>query len=421
MGPDELASFSAQCTRYGTSFDENVDHYCPPLVRIKNGNVAKRQPQVREMGTNYWKAQCSFRGLKTTGRVEELKDRIRNRDRSQDAAVKQEQDRIRGLLDAHYEKKALEDAERWWQDSSIKLELKVQSDAQRALKELLDRDPGIRNSAFVLQTRSNALTYWAQQFGLACQIVEPPQSMLAGMDDWLSWGSWSVVGRADLVQQQVDTLTRQASSEARAERDRVNSAREAKRVELQTQFDAFVDEAKRQEDWDLTGSWYVQCTELANYSSHQPETLSMEIYQDDYGLNDVRGLSRQNGTVPFPRFCATFEFGIVEGVMRIYPPESSRSSTVPFKVSSNPRFEYIWRGRETGEGEIQTTADAKVFPITFGLHGTTFEGTFECEYLQGVKIVGRKVSHGHGRRMGSEEKWRSLSERAWARECSSRW
>lgn len=242
MTPEEASRLYGQLTRYGTHYDPNVDAYCPPLLRIKNGNIAKRQPKVREMGTNYWKSQCSFRHLGTSGRIEELKDRVRNRDRSKDIAIKQELDRIQSLLDVHNAQQEKEREERWWQDPSIRLELKIESDAQRALKALLDQNPGLRNSVRIIRTRTNALTYWSQQFGLACQTVEPPQSIL--MNDWLSWGSWSVIGRADLVQQQVNKLSEQAKKEAQAEQARADAAEEAKRLEQRKRQAALLDEAK---------------------------------------------------------------------------------------------------------------------------------------------------------------------------------
>lgn len=444
MSPEEVASLSSQTRRYGHGLDMDVDQYCPPLIRIKNGNVAKRQPHVRQMGADYWKSQCSFRHLKTSGRVDELKDRIRERDRSKDIVIKQELDRIRGLLNAHYEQQEKEDTERWWQNPLTKLERKIESDAQRALAELLERDPAVRNSVLVIRTSTTALSYWAAKFGLACQNAEPAQSMISVTDDGLSWGSWTVIGGADMVQQQVNKMSEQVELETQREKARQDAAREARRVEKQNRHAALINEARRQDDWDLTGSWSIKCTELATFSDETRARLFMEVFVDDYDLNDVRGPDDQSGDeedhdeeevidqqrpraavtsrdTHIPRYCANFNFGVIEGVMRIYPPAASRSNTAPFKISSDSNFEYIWRGRETGESKIQTTADEHVLPITFGDHGTTFEGTFHCEFLRPVRIVGQKVSHGRGRKMSSDEGWRGLSERGWERERRTRW
>ena len=449
MTPEEANKLEKQQFRYNRPFDLNVDQYCPPLKRIKSGAIAKHQPKTQNMGTDYWKAQCSFRGLKTSGRIDDLKDLIRSRDKSKDAAIKQEQDRITAVLHAYYDQKELDDEEREWKKSSTTLEWKVGSDAQRALKELLEVRPETRDSCVVVQTSSTALNYWAKKFDLAIETVTPPKSAM-------SWSSWTVIGRADMVQKQVQKLGLQVDLEAKAARvqaakatAKADIARAAKLKEKQTKLAALLAEAKKMKDWDLTGSWTVHCDELAEYRDDPPAELTMEIYRDEYRLDDVRDANGMNEDDYYdarydltseeeegkrqadanivmdlphiPRYYARFEFGVVEGTMRIFPPESARTKTATFKVSSNPRFEYVWRGRELGEGEIQTTADEKVLAITFGDHGTTFEGSFECEYVRPVKIVGKKTAHGHGRKGNSREEWLELSERAWNRAGSRRW
>lgn len=171
----------------------------------------------------------------------------------------------------------------------------------------------------------------------------------------------------------------------------------------------------------------------------------MEIFHDEYSLEDVRSPDGQSDdeydeadeyaepvatssttasaeeAVRIPRYCANFHFGVIEGTMRIYPPVTARPTTAALKISNNPRFEYIWRGRETGESEIQQRADENVFPITFGNHGTTFEGTFHCEYLRPVTITGSKITHGRGQKMSSAGEWNNLTERSWERESRRRW
>lgn len=54
-----------------------------------------------------------------------------------------------------------------------------------------------------------------------------------------------------------------------------------------------------------------------------------------------------------PRYCARFYVGAVEGFLRIYPSPSSLEWTA---VKDDPIFQFRWRGRETGDGQIQTEA-----------------------------------------------------------------
>ncbi|KJY00660.1 hypothetical protein TI39_contig319g00001 [Zymoseptoria brevis] len=189
MTPEEVGRLEKQLRRYSTAFDDNVDQYCPILVRTKKGTVAKRQPQVRNMGADYWKGQCSFRGLRTIGKIEDLKDLIRGRDRSKDVTIKQGIDKIQQTLGVYRKQKEKADS----------------SD------ELLEKEPAMRSSCLVIQTRSNALKHWAEQYKLACQIVEPPESML--QSSYGFWGHWTVIGRPDLVQQQVKKLSQQCNAE----------------------------------------------------------------------------------------------------------------------------------------------------------------------------------------------------------------
>jgi hypothetical protein len=148
------------------------------------------------------------------------------------------------------------------------------------------------------------------------------------------------------------------------------------------QHQAFLNEARTNDDWDLTGKWIIHCDELADYSagSNSPAKLRMEIFKDDYKLNAVcadetdpdsedeyscedDGDSKTDArAAPIPGsatdsqrplYGAQFDFGVVEGVTRIYPSRSTSAFPECTAVKNNPTFDYRWRGRETGEGEIQ--------------------------------------------------------------------
>ncbi|SMR49803.1 unnamed protein product [Zymoseptoria tritici ST99CH_3D1] len=460
MTPEEAGRLEKQLRRYNTAFDDNVDQYCPALVRTKKGTVAKRQPQVRNMGTDYWKGQCSSRGLRTTGKIEDLKDLIRGRDRSKDVTIKQEIDNIQQTLDAYRKQKEKEDFERWWKDPSVRLELKIDSDAERALTELLEKEPAVRSSCLVIQTRSNALKYWAEQYKLACQIVEPPESML--QSSYGFWGHWTVIGRPDLVQQQVEKLSQQCNAEKKEakarfdradkqERIRAAQAEEQKRQQLRARRAVLLREAAELADWDITGSWTVECDVLATHMSEVPAELTMNIFRDDFRLRDPRDLNGRNADDEYehrydfededeaenenadgssddeektmdepqmPRYCAEFNFDIVEGVMRIYPSVEARRSPSAFEVKRQPSFKYIWRGRETGESQIHVNSDETVYGIVFKDGGTSFHATFGGDFIKPVELIGTKVVHGRGQDKSSREKWLDLSESAWNRESN---
>ena len=73
MTPEEYERAYRKLVRYGEHFDISVDSKLPqPVVKTKAGKVAKRQPPYDERPKSYYQAQCSFRGLKTSGGKDEL-------------------------------------------------------------------------------------------------------------------------------------------------------------------------------------------------------------------------------------------------------------------------------------------------------------------------------------------------------------
>lgn len=92
-----------------------------------------------------------------------------------------------------------------------------------------------------------------------------------------------------------------------------------------------------------------------------------------------------------PRFYAAFDFGYMQGHMRLYPPVAVRPNAGPFSIKDNPTFEYVFRARETGEDRIDLDADsAAPEKLTFGDYGTTFEGIFNDICVGGIhNIKGR--------------------------------
>lgn len=94
------------------------------------------------------------------------------------------------------------------------------------------------------------------------------------------------------------------------------------------------------DDWELTGKWNVQCDALAeDHNEENLEKLTMEGFKDRYRLDaagddegtsedecaedededDAVGEPAQECPTDLirPRFCARFDFGVLEGMMRI--------------------------------------------------------------------------------------------------------
>lgn len=180
-----------------------------------------------------------------------------------------------------------------------------------------------------------------------------------------------------------------------------------------------IEEATLLDDWDLTGKWNVQCDALAeDHDETKLEKLTMEIFKDNYRLNaagddletpedessenededdaDGEPLQECLADLTRPRFCAQFDFGVLEGMMRIYPQTSAQYPNWK-SISQNPTFELRWRGRDTGEGEIMVEALQHVRSITFSEFRTYAEGILRCPSMgDSFPFTGTKVAHGNG-------------------------
>jgi hypothetical protein len=106
------------------------------------------------------------------------------------------------------------------------------------------------------------------------------------------------------------------------------------------------------------------------------------------------------------RYWARFNFGVAEGVMRIYPLSSTPSSPEWTTVKDNPTFQFRWQGRETGEGQIQLEALESLWSMTFSKDGIKVDGVFDCPYISGgIRFTGTKTSHGRDQTLSSAHEW----------------
>ena len=234
-----------------------------------------------------------------------------------------------------------------------------------------------------------------------------------------------IIGEATAVATNARAFKQDAERKAQEQWASYDAKLELAKTQKREQHQAFLDQAKSNDDWDLTGKWTIHCDELSRYSSGPecPEKLRMEISKDDYKLKSVCSGEAVSEDSRRPRYCARFYFGVVKGIMRIYPLSSTPSSPEWTTVKDNPIFQFRWRGRETGEDQIQLEAlEYQPRNITFSDSGTTVEGVFDCPYISGgLRFTGTKKSHGRGQTLSSEEEWRGLGKKAWDEVGGSRW
>jgi hypothetical protein len=136
MTPEEYERARRKLIRYGEHFDMSVNSRLPhPVVKTRAGKVAKRQPPYNERPKSYYQAQCSFRGLKTSGMKEELQQLLQHRDVSKDLIIERELDQLQSDKRIYENEQEVARCEQWWKDPTTAFEDKLQQRSQRALQE----------------------------------------------------------------------------------------------------------------------------------------------------------------------------------------------------------------------------------------------------------------------------------------------
>ncbi|KAL3690161.1 hypothetical protein R1sor_016470 [Riccia sorocarpa] len=211
-------------------------------------------------------------------------------------------------------------------------------------------------------------------------------------------------------------LERQEKEEAaRLERQ----AREAKAQKLAAQFGPGEGTLK-----DVVGEWHVQSHAISDQWPQFGTDFEMCIYfhnmENDcdhsdeersyYSGSDANGSAEFDGT---ELIWANFEMGILSGVLHankhLLPIASFPCGPIPF----------AWRGRESGEGQIEVDTDGtnNIGTVTF-LGPTQLNGELKSTFGD-FKFEGYKASSAP--RNKAPEEWHGLDYRRWNKERVSRW
>lgn len=445
MTPEELKKAEGQVVRYGEHFDSNVDRYVPgePL-KTKAGKIRVHQPRYEQMRKTYYQAQCSFRGLRSAGSLDELQARLRTRDKSRDQHFEQQLRPAQELVDREHARQSAERQaaakaaakvreDQLWPRLSV--EQKATMNAGRFLREAF----GTSSSPchLILKIDGSVRDYLEAAcvgLGLEHQTVAAPSDTPRP-----SYGRayWNVVGRDKAaVFEAVAAFEREAK---RAKADQKAAYRE--RLEK-----IVVDASEQTGKWDITGTWKISCPELEEYfDSDRPAKLSLTIFrdladhvdddsdnEDKYGEDydeeeDEEGQEdkESSGAARLPsqpaqhsevhdRHYATFDFNLVSGIMRI-------TGELAVGKQESCAMKFIWRGRESGENVIQLGSDERVLDLAFSQFGTKLEGRIEGDIVGPTMFTGIKVSAGNRQEGSSRDAWRDLSESNYNRECVGRW
>jgi len=399
--------------RDGHSFHAGLSEYLPIL--FKNGKINKGKSQGQKLeSVHWWRAQCAFRGLPTSGSIGEVQERLRSGPTTM----------IEGLVElerkAKAEWKVNEDLNQWrarqkYQDQQRKDE---QNGVVR-LRALFNNNSDNKNRsnttmAFLFKKDCQGLGHAAKKLDLQFRWIRSPSV------PWnLEWDNhWIIVGRtvadveakyAELRQEEEDrVLAREIE-----EKEKEKVARDA-----ETKLGALVaDQSAKGGNWDVTGEWKIRCP---------------EFYDEDYENNNKVNLRiyRADGTKVSQMF-AKFDFGAVKGWLRFEDPATQDlpdvsvgqkrkqrawdAFLIPLGIKPSPEYptwNYRWRGRaDGGEGYIEHYSDEYQCSMTFsGKGGCTLSGTFKSDFLE-CEFEGMKlgmVNPAEASKIAIDDQWACL-------------
>jgi hypothetical protein len=393
----------------GFTFD-SVEVSLPPLhpVLTKAGKVAKRQPIPPKRPLTWWKAQCVFRGLKQQGKIEDLQSRLRSA-----GGMLEELRALEAQLDEEFRRKnAAAREERW-----ARLETdgqKADEDAERFLLEKY-RGANPAREAVIIKTYSRyALHAAAQDLGLDHESVEaPPSSDKHGIDKWI------IIGPNHSI---VAAKAREVAQEAVRMQQQIKDVRE-ERIKKQHAELVSREGATPNMNWDVSGTWVIDCPYIEEQWGDQGQDECELVIGFSPASDGMRMWASFNfivltGVFRFARHGQDLdveeegdrdqsedemeeEYGYESGLNEDRPvpkprtaiPTSNASQINTVRPSpANRRWEYKWRGSETGEGELQIEFECQMGSITFGgPGGTELFGEFESSLTDRIDFTGRKI------------------------------
>ncbi|KZP03121.1 hypothetical protein FIBSPDRAFT_879729, partial [Athelia psychrophila] len=282
--------------KHAVPFSRSISSSFPPLTPVltKVGKVAKRQPVPTKQSSNWWKAQCAFRGLLQTGKISDMQERLRP---AQDADMTDELRALETQLDVDFRLKNAEAHETAWGglDSD---QQKAEHDSERFLQE--------------------------RYFGEAT------------------------------------ASTRSSFSSGRQRRGHQAKACTAYRGRVDARG-----------AWDVFGIWIIDCP----------------CAQQEWGDGGRDGCQLTIAFEPVKtgfRMWASFDFVVFKGVFRFGKPGDSAVSKVR-PSSGNSRWDFRWRGSETGEGQLQIAFKHQRGRIVFDKSdGTKLTGVFEGGFIRKI-------------------------------------
>jgi hypothetical protein len=394
-GDEEFTCQGAGLLKDGHAFEPDLTQYLPKLT--KRGVVSLNQPKsLPRLPQGWWRAQCVFRDLEIQGSVKDIQDRAREyEDRG-------------GGMDPEIEKFEEEANAKFWKDNE-----QAKQDAWEAVEKRARNYPrefvrehfpnGVVGDEEAVALKSLSSNQRAQ-LHRACEEYGGlyHQSTYSGRDRCI------VVGSRTAVFQKIAEIEREAARTRQLEeKEERRGLPENEGYDLLVQRWNYSD----QDEWDVTGVWDISCPNLESLGRRCSLIL---------GFSDGEDPETKH-------IWADFDFLDYTGVFRFLRPDSSEEFLVPNDSLPSPeqrRWNFRWRGEETGEGMILTSAELDLCWLRFvGSAGLKMEGQ-----LFGVdadaRFEGRKVGSSLGklsRGFSVHAAWEQRSEAAYEAARVGRW
>lgn len=433
--------------RSGYAFEADLTPYLPHLFKngkVKKGLAKRQQWDGRNEPMDWWKAQCAFRGLPQTGKLEDLHNRLRSAPNVKTKELAELEQRANAEWEA---KDAVAKA-----DEERELEALQRKDMEEALRALkLTFEGGGKNApdAIVMKKGWESMRPAAESLKLYSSILRAPVVSFNLDEDY----HWIVIGKTKgSVDAKVASIRKEADDFIAAQERRKDAEAQQKRDEIANKHAAIAKGFAKGAPWDVTGTWKITCEEID--SDYGVGERTLKIYRVDGKSNS--------------QMFAEFDFGLITGWFRFESLTQQKASgyqkdpvagqkrkraaedieeeddegdeendnededeedNEAFNLSpgdkpspKQPKWNYRWRGEETGEGEIQIGSETKQNPITFsGPGGTKLTGTFECKHLSKCEFRGIKIGVGEPAAVSIEREWRDRNEAAYERARVGRW
>jgi hypothetical protein len=392
--------------KYGASFQADLSEYLPIL--LKNGSINKgKSRHQKQQSPDWWRSQCAFRGLSTSGRIEELQARLRSGPNTMTKELVELEKKGQAewkVKEAFNQSKALQE----YNDQQ-------HNDEQQGLsrlKAIFDNDNEMLASLF--KKKCQGLDRAAKKLGLHHQWIRSPAfSLTFEWDD-----DWIIVGRTvSDVKAKVAAVKQQEDDRILAHETREEEKEKAARAAERRLHDSIANLSAKTGDWDVTGVWKITCPEFhaRNYLGKQEPKLW--IY-------------RLNGTKVSQMF-AKFDFLVVTGWLRFEDPAVQSlpaasvgqkrkrrawdSYLIPLDMKPSPDrpvWSYRWRG--TPDEGYPEASDEDECSITFsGKGGCTLSGIFRSSWLD-CEFTGVKLGTANpveASRISVDDEWESLIPR----------